>query len=310
MKKTILIILSLLSVIVAEAQQRDRLADLNVGCYTNLCVSATGKLWMSTSCGMVYTADDIHSTWRTVMGNARNFGIHGGHFEYMAAWGGQTAVAAGFLQGRPSQDFVFRTTDGGKHWDTVVIDPNLDCVHACSFFPDGRVWFGSASGTSDGVLAYSADNGLTFHVLRTDFDGETGIHTLHMVTADSGYVGNYTNSIFSTSDNWRTIHRVITPMEQLHLVKHDDDKPWIEKIRQWKKELIVRQIVRGRLSETFHTPLNGNIQWQPSPITLYDYEVDPVTDALWAVSDSGQLVRLTDSPIGSTYSIMEFKLEV
>ncbi|MBP5612565.1 MAG: hypothetical protein J6X35_00225, partial [Bacteroidales bacterium] len=146
--------------------------------------------------------------------------------------------------------------------------------------------------------------------LRTDFDGETGIHTLHMVTADSGYVGNYTNSIFSTSDNWRTIHRVITPMEQLHLVKHDDDKPWIEKIRQWKKELIVRQIVRGRLSETFHTPLNGNIQWQPSPITLYDYEVDPVTDALWAVSDSGQLVRLTDSPIGSTYSIMEFKLEV
>ena len=293
MKKTILIILSLLSVIVAEAQQRDRRADLNISGYTNLCVSATGQLWMSTACGMVYTADDIHSTWRTVMGDA-NKDISGRSFECMAAWGNQTAVAAGFLQGRPSQDFVFRTTDGGKLWDTVVIDPNLDWVHACSFFSDGLVWFGSASGRSDGVLAYSADSGLTFHVLRTDFDGETGIHTLHMVTADSGYVGNYTNSIFSTSDNWRTIHRVITPMEQLHWAKHADDNLWIEKIRQWKNELIVKQIVRGRLSETFHTPLNGNIQWQPSPITLYDYEVDSVTGALWAVSDSGQLVRLTD----------------
>lgn len=295
MKKTILIILSLLSVFVAEAQQRDRRADLNIRGYTNLCVSATGQLWMSTSTGMAYTADDIHSTWRMVIGDtSADYYISGRSFECMAAWGNQTAVAAGFLQGRPSQDFVFRTTDGGKHWDTVVIDPNLDCVHACSFFPDGRVWFGSASGTSDGVLAYSADSGLTFHVLRTKFKGETGIHTLHMVNSDSGYVGNYTNSIFSTSDNWRTIHRVITPMEQLHWAKHADDNLWIEKIRQWKNELIVKQIVRGRLSETFHTPLNGNIQWQPSPITLYDYEVDSVTGALWAVSDSEQLVRLTD----------------
>ena len=299
MKQTPILLLSLLlSVFAVPAQtqqQRDRRADLNIRGYTNLCVSATGQLWMSTSTGMAYTADDIHSTWRMVIGDtSADYYISGRSFECMAAWGNQTAVAAGFLQGRPRQDFVFRTTDGGKHWDTVVIDPNLDCVHACSFFPDGRVWLGSASGTSDGVLAYSADSGRTFKVLRTKFKGETGIHTLHMVNSDSGYVGNYTNSIFSTSDNWRTIHRVITPMEQLHLVKYDDDKLWIEKIRQWKKELIVRQIVRGRLSETFHTPLNGNIQWQPSPITLYDYEVDPVTDALWAVSDSGQLVRLTD----------------
>ncbi|MBQ2489825.1 MAG: hypothetical protein II525_08475, partial [Bacteroidales bacterium] len=297
MKQTPILLLSLLfsvSAVPAQTQQqRDRRADLNIRGYTNLCVSATGQLWMSTSTGMAYTADDIHSTWRTVMGDA-NKDISGRSFECMAAWGNQTAVAAGFLQGRPSQDFVFRTTDGGKHWDTVVIDPNLDWVHACCFFPDGRVWLGSASGRSNGVLAYSADSGRTFKVLRTKFKGETGIHTLHMVNADSGYVGNYTNSIFSTSDNWHTIHRVITPMEQLHLVKHDDDKLWIVKIRQWKKELIVRQIVRGRLSETFHTPLNGNIQWQPSPITLFDYEVDPVTDALWAVSDSGQLVRLTD----------------
>ena len=297
MKHTPILLLSLLlSVFAVPAQtqqQRDRRANLNISGYTNLCVSATGQLWMSTACGMVYTADDIHSTWRTVMGDA-NKDIYGRHFECMAAWGSQTAVAAGCLSRSSRYDFVFRTTDGGKHWDTVVIDPNLDWVHACCFFPDGRVWLGSASGRSNGVLAYSADSGRTFKVLRTKFKGETGIHTLHMVNADSGYVGNYTNSIFSTSDNWHTIHRVITPMEQLHLVKHDDDKLWIEKIRQWKKELIVRQIVRGRLSETFHTPLNGNIQWQPSPITLYDYEVDPVTDALWAVSDSGQLVRLTD----------------
>lgn len=44
------------------AQERDRRADLNVGCKPNLCVSSTGQLWLSTSCGMVYTAEVDNQT--------------------------------------------------------------------------------------------------------------------------------------------------------------------------------------------------------------------------------------------------------
>ncbi len=294
MKHTPILLLSLLlsmSAVPAQAQmqQRDRRADLNISGYTNLCVSATGQLWMSTACGMVYTADDIHSTWRTVMGDA-NKDISGRRFECMAAWGSQTAVAAGFLSRSLRYDFVFRTNDGGKHWDTVVIDPNLKWVHACSYFSDGRIWLGSG----DDILAYSADSGRTFHVLRTDFDGETGIQTLHMVTADSGFMGSFHNSIYSTSDNWRTIHRIPTPMDQ-HLILHYPYKnAIISSIRKWGDCLIVFETNRGGASGTFYTPLTGEIRWQHTPVNFSSYEVDSVTGALWAVSDSGQLVRLTD----------------
>ena len=164
MKQTTILLLSLLLSVSAvpaqQQQQRDRRADLNISGYTNLCVSATGQLWMSTATGMAYTADDIHSTWRTVMGDA-NKDISGRSFECMAAWGKQTAVAAGFLSRSSGYDFVFRTNDGGKHWDTVVIDPNLKWVHACSYFSDGRIWLGSG----DDILAYYSSLSRLFYTI-------------------------------------------------------------------------------------------------------------------------------------------------
>lgn len=289
MKKLYLTAIIVLLATTLQAQHRDRRADLDVRCYTNLCVSSSGRLWMSTACSMIYTADDIHSSWRTANSPKEERFLNGGFFERMAAFGDKILVAAGFLNGREEYDFVLRTSNCGKTWDTVVIDPRLDWVHDFSYRSDGHIWLGSASGRSEGILAHSSDSGRSFQVLRTDFDGETGIHTLFMFNTDSGYVGNYTNSIFSTSDNWRTIHRITAPFEQIGGAKHDNDGLWINRIRQWNDYLIVTE---G--NQTFITPLKGTIHWERPAIELYDYEVDSLSGALWAISDSGQLARLTN----------------
>lgn len=297
MKQSIIVLLlTMLCVGNIHSQQRDRRADLNVSCYTNFCVSSNGQLWMSTACGMVYTANGIHSTWRTVLDA-------GGHFERMAAYGSNTLVAAGFLHGR-NYDYVLRTGTGGWRWDTVVIDPRLHWVHACCAHADGRIWLGSASGHSDGLLAYSADSGQTFQVLRTEFDGQTGIHSLYMVSADSGFLGNYFNSIFTTSDNWRTIHRLPTPMDQNLVVERTYMDTWINRIRQWGDRLIVTES-----QSTFYTSLNGETDWQRLPLGINDsYEVDTLTGALWAVGDSGQLVRLTDWEHVQHYDVRDVRI--
>ena len=55
MKKTALLVLTLLLIIAAQAQQRDRLAELNVLCLnafvTYTSVAPDGTLWMATHCG-------------------------------------------------------------------------------------------------------------------------------------------------------------------------------------------------------------------------------------------------------------------
>lgn len=67
MKKSTLALLILLSAVVTQAQQRDRLGELDVVCrnewVTHTSVPPDGTLWMATECGEIYRADDIHSPW-------------------------------------------------------------------------------------------------------------------------------------------------------------------------------------------------------------------------------------------------------
>ncbi|MCR5192143.1 MAG: hypothetical protein K6D59_02465 [Bacteroidales bacterium] len=287
LQKNIVLIFLLLAVGIM-AQERDRRTDLHLRCNINFCVSSTGQLWLSNSCGEAYTADGIHSTWRSI-GGTEEYDFVSGTYECMAAFGNKTALLAGFLHGREDYDYVLRTTSGGLWWDTVVIDPRLDWVHSCCFQPNGRIWLGSASGRSDGVLAYSADTGRTFQVLRIEFGGTSGINTLHMFNADSGYMGGFYNNLFSTSDNWRSVHRMLTPMDQGLLVEYDYQDTWINRIRQWGNYLIVTES-----DDVFYTILSDSVVWHRTPLRLYSYEVDNQNGVLWAVCDSGRVARLSD----------------
>lgn len=287
MKKTILIIALLLAT-VAQGQQRDRRVDLTISCGYRIDLSTTGRLWIGTRCGEVFTADSIGATWRTAIKDEDPMHIGGATLERIAAFGDDIAVAAGYMHGG---DYVLRTTTGGAVWDTVQVDKNLVWVHGFCYHADGRMWMAAASGRQYECMAYSTDRGQSFTTLKPPFadpnDDEGGIHELYMVTADSGFAGTYGGDIYSTSDNWRTAHRWANPIEQGLMEKDIYSDSWVNRIRPWRGWLI------ATLSQgTFCTPMGSSPKWQTLPWATY--EVDTVSGNLWAVTDSGQLLYLTD----------------
>lgn len=287
MKKTILIIALLLAT-VAQAQQRDRRVDLTISCGYRIDLSTTGRLWIGTRCGDIFTADSIGATWRTAIKDEDPMHIGGATLERIAAFGDDIAVAAGYMHGG---DYVLRTTTGGAVWDTVQVDKNLVWVHGFCYHADGRMWMAAASGRQYECMAYSTDRGQSFTTLKPPFadpnDDEGGIHELYMVTADSGFAGTYSGKIYSTSDNWRTAHRWVSPIEQEVMEKNKYTDSWVNCIRPWRGWLIVTLC-----QSTFCTPMGSTLKWQTLPWATY--EVDTVSGNLWAVTDSGQLLYLTD----------------
>lgn len=289
MKKTILaIIATLMTIGQLQAQQRDRRVDLTISCGYRIDLSTTGRLWIGTRCGEVFTADSIGATWRTAIKDEDPMHIGGATLERIAAFGDDIAVAAGYMHGG---DYVLRTTTGGAVWDTVQVDTNLVWVHGFCYHADGRMWMAAASGRQYECMAYSTDRGQSFTTLMPPFadpnDDEGGIHELYMVTADSGFAGTYGGSIYSTSDNWRTAHQWANPIEQGLMEKDIYSDSWVNRIRPWRGWLI------ATLSQsTFCTPMGSSPKWQTLPWATY--EVDTVSGNLWAVTDSGQLIYLTD----------------
>lgn len=287
MKKTILIIALLLAT-VAQGQQCDRRVDLTISCGYRIDLSTTGRLWIGTRCGEVFTADSIGATWRTAIKDEDPMHIGGATLERIAAFGDNIAVAAGYMHGG---GYVLRTTTGGAVWDTVQVDKNLVWVHGFYYHADGRMWMAAASGRQFKCMAYSTDRGQSFSMLKPPFadpkDGEGGVEELYMVTADSGFAGTYGGGIYSTSDNWRTAHRWANPIEQGLMEKKTYMDSWVNRIRPWRGWLIatLRQ-------STFCVPMGSPLEWQTLPWATY--EVDTVSGNLWAVTDSGQLLYLTD----------------
>lgn len=287
MKKSILIIVLLLAA-VAQGQQRDRRVDLTISCGYRIDLSTTGRLWIGTRCGDIFTADSIGATWRTAIKDEDPMHIGGAYLERIAAFGDDIAVAAGYMYGG---GYVLRTTTGGAVWDTVQVDTNLVWVHGFCYHADGRMWMAAASGRQYECMAYSTDRGQSFTTLKPPFadpnDDEGGVEELYMVTADSGFAGTYGGDIYSTSDNWRTAHRWANPIEQGLMEKDIYSDSWVNRIRPWRGWLI------ATLSQsTFCTPMGSSPKWQTLPWATY--EVDTVSGNLWAISDSGQLLYLTD----------------
>lgn len=279
----------LLMATVAQAQQRDRRVDLTISCGYRIDLSTTGRLWIATRCGDIFTADSIGATWRTAIKDEDPMHIGGATLERIAAFGDDIAVAAGYMHGG---DYVLRTTTGGAVWDTVQVDKNLVWVHGFCYHANGRMWMAAASGRSFKCMAYSTDRGQSFTTLKPPFadpeDSEGGINELYMVTADSGFAGTYGGKIYSTSDNWRTTHSLVTPVDHGLLEKKTYMDAEIRRIRPWRGWLIATLF-----QSTAITPTDGgSLHWQLLPWD--SYEVDTVSGNLWAITTSGQLLYLTD----------------
>ena len=275
MKKIVLILALLLNFLqLGWAQQHDRLAELNVVCrnwvVTYTSVAPDGSIWMATRCNEIYRADDIHSPWHIIQEGELG-GFFGETFENIVAFDRNTAVIVGYMWG----SFFKHTTTGGQSWDSIpyISKRGQEWFHPVWRGQGGYMWTGS----QDGYLAFSADSGRTFTpLLDKSFDYKMGIDDIYMFSADSGWIAG--QGLYSTSDNWRTYHRMSTP----------NDKK-VSRVRLWKNYLIIKQA-----GKSYYTKLDGNGRWQCTPLALRDFEVDCNSGMMWALDDNCQLILMEE----------------
>ena len=276
MKKTLLVLITLLLAVSVQAQQRDRLGELDVVCrnewVTHTSVAPDGTLWMATECGEIYRAADIHSPWRILKEGSLG-GDQGETFENIVAFDRYTAVIVGNMW--PS--YFKRTTTGGQSWDKIKYDSKRghEWFHPVWRGQGGMMWTGS----QNGYLAFSTDSGRTFSVLfNTSFNNKTDIQDIYMLTADSGWIATREGGLYSTSDNWRTCHRLPTPNHK-----------GVSRVRPWKNYLMVMQ---G--GKSYYTEIGEDGRWQSTPLALLDFEVDTTTGMLWALDENEEVVLMED----------------
>ncbi|MBO4382154.1 MAG: hypothetical protein J5799_04345 [Bacteroidales bacterium] len=274
MKKTALFLMFMLTLLqMGWAQHRDRLAELNVVCrneiVTHTSVAPDGSLWMATMCGEIYRADGILSPWQ-ILQEGELGGFRGESFENIAAFDRNTAVFVGNMW-----SYIKRTTTGGQSWDSVkyVSKRGHEWFHSVWRGQGGELWTGS----QDGYLAFSSDSGRTFiPLLDKAFDYKMGIDDIYMLSSDSGWIAG--QDIYSTSDNWRTYHRMPTPYGKS-----------AKRIRPWKGYLIVMQS-----GKSYYTKVDSDGRWQRTPLALRDFEVDNATGMLWAIDGNGQVILMEE----------------
>ncbi|MBR4134796.1 MAG: hypothetical protein IKU03_00065 [Bacteroidales bacterium] len=289
-KTVFLIAVMLAAFCSAQAQPRDRRADLKVRCAKHVDISSTGQLWMCDRCGHIWVADSIGACWRTVLEPKDKWWSSSSLFERVAAFGTGVAVAGGYLH---QDGLVLRTTDGGNHWDSLNVGKNHVWVRGFCYHADGRLWMSTASGRGFKSLSYSADSGRTYTTLKPSFvdpkDGEDGITDLYMVNADTGLAGTYGNGLYYTTDNWRTAQRLSTPLDQGLLQKNNYQDTWLNCVRIWRKWVIVTES-----ATVAYASFGATLDWKPMPLQVWDYEVDTVSGHLWGITENNQLVLMED----------------
>ena len=276
MKKTLLVLITFLLAVSVQAQQRDRLGELDVVCrnewVTHTSVAPDGTLWMATECGEIYRAADIHAPWRILKEGSLG-GDQGETFENIVAFDRNTAVIVGNMW--PS--YFKRTTTGGQSWDKIKYDSKRghEWFHPVWRGQGGMMWTGS----QNGYLAFSTDSGRTFSVLyNTAFNDKTDIRDIYMLSADSGWIATREGGLYSTSENWRTCHRLPTPNHK-----------GVSRVRPWKNYLMVMQ---G--GKSYYTEIGEDGRWQSTPLALLDFEVDTTTGMLWALDENEEVVLMED----------------
>lgn len=279
-----------------HAQQRDRRVDLEVECGRKASVAPDGSIWICTMCGDVYKADGIGTSWRTLMKKKDIWSDI--HLECVVPFDRNTAVTMGF------KEYLLRTSTGDTVWERIPYESmkRQEWFHPGWRGEGGRMWAGS----QDGLLLFSADSGRTFTTLRdTAFERKQGIDDIYMLSADSGWIAGHGNRIYSTTDNWRTVRRWATPLDQkLYTVTNPHDQYWVTCVRSWQNHLLVHEAYWS-----FITPLGDTLHWQRTPFNLQnDFEVDTATGCLWARDSVGHMVVFFSPQRWKTFDLQAMQI--
>ena len=277
MKRNLLFLLFVLCLngmtaqVLTPVEARDYRAVLDPsGRIDEISVSPKGNLFLTNCFGEVYYTSSIDSNWHTMK-------VAGGldDLERISFFNADTAIITGYIQ----QSAYYITYDGGRTWKRGDLG-QTGWIYEVSTNGDRHAWLGTAQKT----LLYSDDFGKSFKKLEVPFKSSDRIYALHMANTQRGLVGSNDNEILITGDNWQTAQSVPTPFDQKKVVNRTHTGGLrIDKVVLWGDYLLVQQ--GGRV---FYATPNETV-WQPLPVQLLDFVLDPDHQQLLGYDDSLRL---------------------
>lgn len=306
--------LTLLLASTAFGQVRDRRAELDIqGRVNEISVSPDEKIWLTSATGKTYYTNNIDSNWhygQPLFENDPNgYNWNEPHLDRITYFNTDTAIMTGYIafnQKTYRKNGYYLTKDAGKTWEAR--DYGGDAWIYCAVADkNGNAWMGGSSGE----IFFSDDFGRDWKKLNSPYNSSTRVHSIFMSTSTYGISGALANAIYLTNNNWKSCTKIETPFDQQ---KYVYDAPGytdhrIENIIIWGKYFVVEQ--DGRI---FYTE-SGKIDWKTFPVKIHDFELDPDSQTLLAVTDSLTIVSFTsptefESYINQKLSFLPIDLQI
>lgn len=265
------------------AQKKDRRAELEtVGRIKEISVAPNENIWLATAMGNTYYTNGIDSSW--------HYGEHLKEFEgdspnldRISFFNKDTAIISGYIREyAPRTNGYYLTKDAGKTWELKDYGGG-SWIYTIHVDKNGNAWMGGASKE----LYFSQDFGESWRTIKLPYKSSDRTYGIHMIDNKNGIASSDRNEILITKDNWNTIERLKTPLQQKKYEPERKDYPdsRMSKIYIWGDYIVVNQ-----KDNIFYTKAS-EIDWKKFPIELVDFEIH--SNELYAVTNKLKIVVFT-----------------
>lgn len=288
------ILLALFFRTIGFGQLKDTRAELNIyGIVNEISVSPDEKrIWLVTGLGRTYYTESIDSNWhygKPLFKAKSSFDFSSTTFERISFFNKDTALLTGYMSSskKPNaQSGYYLTQNAGKKWR--LLDYGGDSwIYAIHTDKNGNAWMGGLSKE----LYYSNNFGQSWKTIKLPYESSDRTYDIDMSDSKSGVASSDNNEIIATEDNWGTIIRLTTPLDQEKYQPSEgsfaDDR--ISKILKWNNYIVVNQ------SGNLFYSLASSIDWKPFPVPIVDFEIDIDSKKLFAVTNNLKVISF-DTP--------------
>ena len=287
MNRTLILFLSLIPS-VAYGQMKNRCAVIDTDYeIIGLSVSSNDDLKFVTSQGKTYITTNSDSIWhsnKSLVANTADYDDR--QLDQASFFNKDTAIITGYISGGDSRikNGLYLTIDGGQSWKLIDYGGN-DWIYDAFVDKQGHAWIGGSSGR----IYYSKDFGQHWKILNSPFvDPELRMKSIYMMNSKVGIAGALFNAIYVTTDNWTTYKKIRTPFTQnKYNTNLGDSYQDINKVCLWKNYLVVNQYGYIYYSN------KDKIFWKKFPVKIINFEQDPVSKRLYALTDDFRIISFT-----------------
>lgn len=279
-----LTILAIFFIATVLGQSKDTRAELQRnGPYNIFCVSPDEKILLVSSEGETFFTDNIKSNWHygKPVFKKTNYLFETTDLEKIVFFNTDIAIMIGkILTTGWKANVIYLTKDGGQTWTLTDFKGNFEIDFSLAD-KNGNAWLIGSSKE----LYYSDNYGEMWKTIKLPYGFSESTSSLDMINSLEGIAGSENNEILITKDNWKTITKIPTPLDQKRYRK-TKKSGYIGNILIFGKYYIINQ------DEHLYFTDKNEINWKEFPIKIVDFEMDRRTNKLFAITKDLQVISL------------------